>query len=102
MDVELDALLFARGGVIRVADLERLLGPGVGSDDQKQASTVGGDLLSGETLPTFREARDAFDRAYLVEAMRRADGNVSAAAKLAGRNRTDFHDLLRKFGLGKR
>jgi two-component system, NtrC family, response regulator GlrR len=50
-------------------------------------------------LPPLRAARDSFERAYLVEALRRAGGNVSAAAKLAGRNRTDFHDLLRKHGL---
>ncbi|HVK64222.1 MAG TPA: helix-turn-helix domain-containing protein, partial [Polyangium sp.] len=50
-------------------------------------------------LPPLRAARDSFERAYLVEALRRAAGNVSAAAKLAGRNRTDFHDLLRKHGL---
>lgn len=47
-------------------------------------------------LPLLREAREAFDRAYLEEALRRSGGNVSAAAKLAGRNRTDFHDLLRR------
>jgi two-component system response regulator GlrR len=50
-------------------------------------------------LPPLRAARDSFERAYLVEALRRAGGNVSAAAKLAGRNRTDFHDLLRKHGI---
>jgi two-component system response regulator GlrR len=50
-------------------------------------------------LPSLRAARDSFERTYLIEALRRAGGNVSAAAKLAGRNRTDFHDLLRKHGL---
>jgi two-component system, NtrC family, response regulator GlrR len=50
-------------------------------------------------LPPLRAARDSFERAYIVEALRRAGGNVSAAAKLAGRNRTDFHDLMRKHGI---
>lgn len=54
-------------------------------------------LLSKEpNLPPMRAAREAFDRLYLEEALRRSGGNVSAAAKLAGRNRTDFHDLLRR------
>ena len=47
-------------------------------------------------LAPLREAREVFDRAYLTEALRRAGGNVTQAAKLAGRNRTDFHDLLRR------
>jgi two-component system response regulator GlrR len=51
-----------------------------------------------ELLP-LREAREAFDRSYLVEAMRRAGGNVSAAARIAGRNRTDFHALLKRHGI---
>jgi two-component system response regulator GlrR len=49
-----------------------------------------------ESMPPLREARDAFDRVYLQEIVRRCNGNVSAAAKLAGRNRTDFHELLRR------
>ncbi len=53
---------------------------------------------AGAILP-MREAREAFDREYLCEVMRREKGNVSAAARAAGRNRTDFHDLLRKHGI---
>ncbi len=56
-------------------------------------------LDASRALPPLREAREAFDRAYLEEALRRSQGNVSAAAKLAGRNRTDFHDLLRRHEL---
>ncbi|MFN7134522.1 MAG: sigma-54 interaction domain-containing protein, partial [Myxococcales bacterium] len=53
----------------------------------------------GVPLPTLREARDAFERQYLVEALGRTGGNVSAAARIAGRNRTDFYELLRRHGL---
>jgi two-component system, NtrC family, response regulator GlrR len=49
-------------------------------------------------LPSLREARDAFDRAYLDAVLSRTSGNVTLAAKLAGRNRTDFYDLLRRHG----
>ena len=41
----------------------------------------------------------AFERAYLMEALRRCAGNVSAAARLAGRNRSDFYDLMRRHAL---
>ncbi len=57
-------------------------------------------LLGGDgSFPRMRQAREAFDRLYLEEALRRSGGNVSAAAKMAGRNRTDFHDLLRRHGI---
>lgn len=50
-------------------------------------------------LPPLKEARDAFERAYLIEVLRRCNGNVSAAARMAGRNRTDFYELLRRHGV---
>ncbi len=50
-------------------------------------------------LPSLKDARDAFERAYIAEVLRRANGNVTAAARVAGRNRTDFYDLLRRHGL---
>ena len=52
--------------------------------------------------PPLREARDAFEKAYLEAVLARSNGNVSAAAKLAERNRTDFYDLLRRHGLSPR
>jgi two-component system response regulator GlrR len=45
-------------------------------------------------LPPLREAREAFERAYLEAVLERAQGNVTQAAKMAGRNRTDFYDLI--------
>ncbi|MDC3962351.1 sigma-54-dependent transcriptional regulator [Polyangium jinanense] len=72
------------------------------AESAEEEPPLGLAVLGGDPeapLPPLRAARDSFERAYLVEALRRAGGNVSAAAKLAGRNRTDFHDLLRKHGL---
>ncbi len=51
-----------------------------------------------EPLPPLREAREAFERAYLDTLLVRSNGNVTAAAKMAGRNRTDFYDLMRRHG----
>jgi len=53
-------------------------------------------MTGSSALPSMRDAREAFDRAYLEECLRRCRGNVTAAARLSGRNRTDFHDLLRR------
>ncbi len=55
--------------------------------------------LRDAELPALKEARDAFERGYLVEILRRCGGNVTAASRAAGRNRTDFYELLKRHGL---
>ena len=51
------------------------------------------------TLPSFDEAREEFTRQYLVQLMQVTQGNVSQAARLAKRNRTDFYKLLSRHGV---
>ncbi len=57
--------------------------------------------LQGETsdVPSFDEARRGFERDYLVQVLKMANGNVSQAARLAKRNRTEFYKLLQKHEL---
>jgi two-component system, NtrC family, response regulator GlrR len=50
-------------------------------------------------LPSFDEARDEFTRNYLVQLLQITQGNVSQAARMAKRNRTDFYKLLTKHEL---
>jgi two-component system response regulator GlrR len=45
-------------------------------------------------IATFDEARDEFTRNYLIQLLQITRGNVTQAARLAGRNRTDFYKLL--------
>ena len=52
-----------------------------------------------EPLKCLREARDAFERGYLISALQHACGNVSEAAELAGRYRSCFYSLLKKHNL---
>ncbi|WP_346351386.1 sigma 54-interacting transcriptional regulator [Oceanimonas sp. AH20CE76] len=54
---------------------------------------------SDEQFPTFNEARAEFERMYLNKILRMTDGNVTQAAGLAGRNRTDFYKLLSRHGI---
>ena len=49
--------------------------------------------------PTLTEARDQFERQYLIRVLQMSEGNVTRAAELAGRNRTDFYKLLKKHEL---
>lgn len=53
----------------------------------------------GGGLPSLAEARDEFTRRYLSQLLRLTKGNVSRAARLAERNRTDFYKLLKRFQL---
>jgi two-component system, NtrC family, response regulator GlrR len=50
-------------------------------------------------LPSFDEARDEFTRNYLSQILQITGGNVSQAARLAKRNRTDFYKLLARHQL---
>ena len=50
-------------------------------------------------LPSFDEARDEFTRSYLSQILQITGGNVSQAARLAKRNRTDFYKLLSRHQL---
>ena len=49
---------------------------------------------AGGRLPSFDEARYEFTRSYLSQILQITGGNVSQAARLAKRNRTDFYKLL--------
>ena len=46
--------------------------------------------------PPLDLARRAFEREYLVRILTLTAGNVTHAARLAGRNRTEFYRLLER------
>jgi len=48
---------------------------------------------------SYAEARQRFERNYLIQLLKLTDGNVSDAARLAERNRTEFYRLLQRHGL---
>ena len=96
-------LLMASEWPGNVRQLETLL--------QHAAALATGPVISAElvqralgtgTAPhvsTFDEAREEFMRSYLVQLLQITRGNVTQAARLAGRNRTDFYKLLARHGL---
>ena len=53
----------------------------------------------GDRLRPLREAKKSFERNYVIQLMELTQGNISRAAKLAGKYRADFYDLLRKYNL---
>jgi two-component system response regulator GlrR len=55
--------------------------------------------LSQEPLKPLKEARDAYEKGYLIHLLEICEGNVTKASKLAGKYRADFYDLMKKHNL---
>ena len=72
---------------------------------QATMKTIAATLLcqaSGDEEHVFApldQARRAFERDYLVRILKMTRGNVTHAARLAGRNRTEFYRLLERHAL---
>jgi len=52
-----------------------------------------------EDVPSFKEAKRAFETRYVVGLLRRCSGNISRAARLAKKDRKDFYDVIRRTGV---
>lgn len=50
-------------------------------------------------MQTLKEAKQAFERGYLLSVLRITHGHVANAAKIAGRNRTEFYKLLNQYNI---
>jgi two-component system response regulator GlrR len=50
-------------------------------------------------IPSFVDARNQFERDYLTQLLQITNGNVTQAARIAKRNRTEFYKLLHKHAL---
>ncbi len=67
--------------------------------------TISDDLIfqtsdvSQKLLSPLKEAKESFEKGYLVHLLELTKGNVSKAAALAGRYRADFYNLLKKYDL---
>ncbi len=69
---------------------------------------AGGTAISAEALllsaegadvPSFKEAKRAFETRYVEGLLRRCGGNISRAARLAKKDRKDFYDVIRRTGV---
>jgi len=100
------AVLLAAGEVLQLDDVLAVLPVTSPSPSSSSSTLASDDEASGpfvssslEVLPTLKEVRDASERSYLDRVLRHTNGNVSAAARIAGRNRTDLHELLKRHAL---
>lgn len=76
----------------------------VGPAEAPPAEGTPAPLTTG-TSTSFRTAKasavDAFERAYLAQVLTRAGGNLSLAARIAGKDRSRLGKLLKKHGLSR-
>jgi two-component system response regulator GlrR len=68
-------------------------------------NVIGGSIVKNALrddstqFPSFQQARDHFERDYLAKLLKITAGNVSQAARIAQRNRTEFYKLLNRHHL---
>jgi len=74
------AMVMSKGEMIDTESLALFSGPGMGEGE----------------FPPFRKAKAEFEKTYVIQALRRAQGKVAAAARLAAKDRKDFYDLMKK------
>lgn len=55
--------------------------------------------IAEKGLKSLKEAKQEFERDYLIQLIEFARGNVTRAAKLAGKYRADLYDLLKKYNI---
>jgi DNA-binding NtrC family response regulator len=84
------ATLLAKGEEVTTADLPRELHAGI---DLERTPPIGKSLSA---------ARDDFERYFILECLRRHNGNVSRAAREAGLHRQNFYQKLHKYGLQRK
>ena len=77
----------------RVRQAVRLAGGGAISAEALILAT------EGEEVPSFKEAKRAFETRYVEGLLRRCSGNISRAARLAKKDRKDFDDVIRRTGI---
>ncbi|WP_417499498.1 sigma-54-dependent transcriptional regulator [Methylophaga sp.] len=84
-------LVLGNGEDIDVADVDTALA-------SEAEAIENGDETINFDLP-LREAREQFERIYLLQKLQETDGNVGKAAKLAGMERTHLYRKLRSLGI---
>jgi two-component system response regulator GlrR len=77
----------------RIRQAIRLAGQGAISAEALMLST------EGEEVPSFKDAKRAFETRYVEGLLRRCSGNISRAARMAKKDRKDFYDVIRRTGV---
>jgi two-component system nitrogen regulation response regulator NtrX len=93
----IERLMILAGGDASVPIDATMLPPDVGSMVPTMPTGNGGEQLMG--LP-LRDAREVFEREYLVAQISRFGGNISRTAEFVGMERSALHRKLKSLGIG--
>ena len=94
-----ERLLILAGGDPTATITANMLPPDVGALVPAMPNGAGGEQLM--SLP-LREAREAFEREYLVAQISRFGGNISRTAEFVGMERSALHRKLKALGIDER
>ena len=64
-----------------------------------EALTLFSNRPPGGEFPRFRDAKLEFVKNYVVQALLITSGKVAAAARMAGKDRKDFYQLMKRHGI---
>jgi len=74
---------------IKAEDIEKNIGPG-GKDQGRDLNFGGGSL---------KETREAFEKDYIIAALKKNEGNVSLTAKELDIERTNLHRKIKQYNI---
>lgn len=97
---ELQSLVY-REALISDCDILRLQAPGTLAGERRRRPDRRRPGFDGTDFVVAKaRAVESFERGYLTQLMEQAGGNVSRAARLAGKERRALGKLLKKHGIG--
>ena len=89
-------LITGAGEEITVEDVKQAL------SSQQQVPETNSAIVEDLLDMPLREAREAFEKQYLLHQLKRVDGSVSKLAELVGMERTHLYRKLRTLGIGSK
>jgi two-component system nitrogen regulation response regulator NtrX len=90
-------LILGTGDAIDEQEVQRALGVLPSNDDASDAASSA--LISLNLDLPLRDARDEFERRYLLAQLKSCDGSMTELARLTGMERTNLYRKLKSLGI---